>query len=85
MDLSLTGKRVLVTGGTRGIGLAVVQEFAREGAHVAFCARTANPTGRMGTPAEVADAVVFVASPRAARVTGANILVDGGLSRGIQL
>lgn len=45
----------------------------------------ANPTGRMGTPAEVADVVVFVASPRASRVTGANILVDGGLSRGIQL
>ena len=43
-----------------------------------------NPTGRMGTPQEVADVVVFVASPRASRVTGANILVDGGLSRGIQ-
>ena len=44
-----------------------------------------NPTGRMGTPQEVADVVVFVSSPRASRVTGANILVDGGLSRGIQL
>lgn len=44
-----------------------------------------NPTGRMGTPAEVADVVAFVASPRASRITGANILVDGGLSRGVQL
>lgn len=44
-----------------------------------------NPSGRMGTPAEVADVVAFVASPRASWVTGANILVDGGLSRGIQL
>ncbi|CEA09429.1 3-oxoacyl-[acyl-carrier-protein] reductase FabG [Arthrobacter saudimassiliensis] len=43
-----------------------------------------NPTGRMGTPQEVADVVVFVSSSRAARMTGANVLVDGGLSRGIQ-
>ena len=43
-----------------------------------------NPTGRMGTPQEVADVVVFVSSPRASRMTGANVLVDGGLSRGIQ-
>lgn len=44
-----------------------------------------NPTGRMGTPQEVADAVVFLASPRSARTTGANILIDGALTRGIQL
>lgn len=43
-----------------------------------------NPTGRMGTPQETADVVVFVSSPRASRMTGANVLVDGGLSRGIQ-
>ncbi|WP_026549229.1 SDR family oxidoreductase [Arthrobacter sp. Br18] len=44
-----------------------------------------NPTQRMGTPMEIADTVVFVSSPRSSRTTGANILVDGGLSRGIQL
>lgn len=53
---------------------------------VAFEAAVArNPTGRMGTPAEVANVVAFVASPRASRVTGANILVDGGLTRAVQL
>ena len=42
MDLKLTGSRVLVTGGTRGIGRAIVEAFLAEGADVAFCARTAS-------------------------------------------
>src|SRR6266496_2741965 len=41
MDLQLNGLRVLVTGGTRGIGRATVETFLDEGAAVAFCARTA--------------------------------------------
>ena len=44
-----------------------------------------NPTGHMGTPDEVASAVVFLASPRASRISGTNLVVDGALTRGIQL
>ena len=43
-----------------------------------------NPTGRFGTPEEVAAAVVFLASPLASRVSGTNLLVDGALGRGVQ-
>ena len=43
-----------------------------------------NPMGRMGTPAEVANAVVFLASPRASFVTGTNLIVDGALTQRVQ-
>lgn len=42
MDLELTGKVVLITGGSKGIGLACAHAFAREGAQVAIASRSAD-------------------------------------------
>jgi 3-oxoacyl-[acyl-carrier protein] reductase len=39
MDLGLTGKVAIVTGGSRGLGLAAAKALAAEGAHVVICAR----------------------------------------------
>ncbi len=39
MDLGLAGRRAVVTGGSKGIGLAVARELTAEGAAVAICAR----------------------------------------------
>jgi 3-oxoacyl-[acyl-carrier protein] reductase len=44
-----------------------------------------NPTGHMGTPEEIAGPVVFLASPVSRRISGTNLVVDGALTRGIQL
>jgi 3-oxoacyl-[acyl-carrier protein] reductase len=39
----------------------------------------------MGTPQEMANAVAFLASPAASFITGTNLVVDGALTRGVQL
>ena len=43
--------------------------------------RSEVPAGRLGTPQEMAAAVAFLCSERAAYITGVGLLVDGGLSR----
>jgi NAD(P)-dependent dehydrogenase (short-subunit alcohol dehydrogenase family) len=42
MDLKLSGRTALITGSSKGIGLAVAQWFAREGVHVCLVARSAD-------------------------------------------
>ncbi len=39
------------------------------------------PQGRMGTPEEVANSVVFLASPRASLLTGVHLVADGGFTK----
>ncbi len=64
MDLGLGGKIVLVTGGSKGIGLACALAFAAEGARVAICSRSqdnitqalARLPGAFGIAADLADA-----------------------------
>jgi NAD(P)-dependent dehydrogenase (short-subunit alcohol dehydrogenase family) len=46
MDLGLKGKNVLVTGGSKGIGFAIAELFAAEGANVAICARNAEEVAK---------------------------------------
>ena len=45
----------------------------------------ATPVRRVLQPAEIADAVLFLASPRAGAITGESLGVDGGITRGIFL
>jgi NAD(P)-dependent dehydrogenase (short-subunit alcohol dehydrogenase family) len=59
MDLQLAGKRVLVTGASKGIGLAIVQAFCAEGASVTAVSRRSTPeleaTGAVFVPADLSE------------------------------
>ena len=61
-----------------GMTQAIWRHLARSAAR-----RTVVPRGRIGEPKDIADAVVFLASDRADYITGAEIVVDGGFTRGI--
>jgi 3-oxoacyl-[acyl-carrier protein] reductase len=84
MDLKLNAARVVVSGGTKGIGRAVVETFTEEGATVAFCARNAEEVA--ATQAALTDAGAAVygsavdvadADALAAWVTGAAAAMGG--------
>jgi NAD(P)-dependent dehydrogenase (short-subunit alcohol dehydrogenase family) len=49
MDLGLKGANALVTGGSKGIGLAIAELFADEGANIAICARNAEEVSRVAS------------------------------------
>lgn len=65
--MSLAGKRIFVTGGSRGIGLAIALRAARDGASIAIAAKTADPNpklpGTIFTAAEDIRAAGGVALP----------------------
>ena len=52
MDLGLTGKTAIITGGSTGIGRATALAFAREGANVAICARSEENIAKVVETAE---------------------------------
>ena len=71
MDLGLKGRNAVVLGGTRGIGRAIADTLAGEGAGVAVCARNADQVAgtvtelqamgvkATGTPLDVTDAAAL--------------------------
>src|ERR1700676_4624798 len=63
--MSLAGKTLFMSGGSRGIGLAIALRAARDGANVVICAKTAEPDPRLEGTIHTAAAAVEAAGGKA--------------------
>ncbi|MBB5914863.1 NAD(P)-dependent dehydrogenase (short-subunit alcohol dehydrogenase family) [Nocardia transvalensis] len=82
MDLELTGKTALVTGASRGIGLAIAEELTAEGVRVVGAARTVTPELEKASAAAVsvdlgtAEGATSVVDAALAELGGIDILIN---------
>jgi 3-oxoacyl-[acyl-carrier protein] reductase len=93
MSLDFTGKRVVVAGGSRGIGRACAAMFAEAGASVSICARSegplreaANAIGAHAALCDLADhaAIKHYIAEAAAALGGIDVLVNNASGFGAQ-
>src|SRR5207245_6427675 len=81
---ALQGRTVLITGGTRGLGLELARQAGRAGARVAICGRDADTLARARESLSQRDAVVLAATcdlPDRPQVAGLIPLVHAGSGR----
>lgn len=67
---ALTGRTILMSGGSRGIGLAIALRAAREGANIAFVAKTDSPDPRLPGTVHTAAAAIKEAGGKALPIIG---------------
>ena len=63
--MSLAGKRIFITGGSRGIGLAIALRAARDGASIAIAAKTSDPNPKLSGTIHTAAAEIEAAGGKA--------------------
>ena len=81
-ERSLTGRTILMSGGSRGIGLAIATRAAREGANVAFIAKTDEPDPRIPGTVHSAAKEIEAAGGRALPIVG-DIRNDSDIERAV--
>lgn len=80
LALELAPRRIAVNSVAPGMILTAMNQTALDDPAALTCKEAAIPWGRAGTAAEVADLVIYLLSPAAEYITGATVVIDGGLS-----
>ena len=80
--MGLAGKTVLMSGGSRGIGLAIALRAARDGANVVLLAKTAEPHPKLEGTVHTAAAEIERAGGSALAVVG-DVRVDADVTRAV--
>jgi len=81
IELAGTGVRVNIVG-PGPTETRMFNHFAQTQQNKANFLETHIPTKRMGTPEEIANAIVFIGSDKASYIVGASLAVDGGMTAG---
>ncbi|MGW5715180.1 SDR family oxidoreductase [Amycolatopsis sp. NPDC003865] len=82
MSPTLSGRTILMSGGSRGIGLAIAVRAARDGANVAFIAKTDKPDPRLPGTIHTAAAEIEAAGGQALPVVG-DIRSEDGVAEAV--
>ncbi len=82
-EAALTGKTILMSGGSRGIGLAIALRAARDGANIALLAKTDSPHPRLEGTVHTAADQIRAAGGRALPVVG-DVRSDDDIARAVQ-
>lgn len=80
---NLAGKTIIMSGGSRGIGLAIAERAARDGANVVLIAKTDQPDPRLAGTIHTAAAAIEAAGGRALAIVG-DIRSDETISRAVE-
>lgn len=82
LAVELAPRGIRVNTAASGMLESEVADQFPDAARMQATVRSSTPLGRLGRPAELAEVVAFLASPRASWITGQTVLADGGLATG---
>jgi NAD(P)-dependent dehydrogenase (short-subunit alcohol dehydrogenase family) len=81
MDLGLKGKVALVTGGSKGLGFAIAEEFAKEGADLSICARSKPELEKAAKALREYGAGVHAVSADVSKASDTSVVISGGMEK----